>query len=99
MKPAKTRKRRVGRPPKLPEDRAIGLKLWINGAEARQLHAVLKARRPHRTPQEYILVVLRNDLARAAAGQPSGPVTSKELFAVVRATLDLAEAAAKGGAR
>src|SRR5262245_4715342 len=96
MKGRQVRKKRrpVGRPPKPPGEKAIGIKLWIAGRDHRELASLAKPKRL--SLQQYIGGLVRDDLARAVAGGPNGPVTDRQLFAVVRAALDLAEAA-KGG--
>lgn len=88
-KKVRKRKGRVGRPPKAPADRAQGFKLWLAGRDAAALKALSKAKRLP-LPQ-YVLGLVRDDLARAAVGAESGPVTDAQLFEVARGALALAE--------
>lgn len=73
---------RVGRPRKAPRDRAQSVKVWLSGRDAIALGALARARRLS-LPQ-YVVGLVRDDLARAASDQPSGPITDERLFEITQ---------------
>jgi hypothetical protein len=69
-----------------PKQKARGVKLWIGGRDLRTLIASAKARKM--TVQEYILGLIRDDVAHAAAGRTTGPVTNVHLLNALREAHD-----------
>jgi hypothetical protein len=91
MKVVKVRRNRgrVGRPRKAKGEKAVPVKIWIAGRDLRTLAASAKARKM--TVHEYILGLIRDDVAHALAGHRSGPVTNVHLLEALRSTLDATE--------
>jgi hypothetical protein len=88
MKGRKVRKR-PGRPPKPPGEKAVGIKLWLSGRDAEAVGALAEAK--GMTLSRYVVGLVVDDLAREAVGEESGPVTNAKVFELARAALDLAE--------